>query len=410
MTHTYFSQFIRRYGYVGRLLHQAGGSMQLKRQLSKWIALLAAMEKVSTPVIPYIAAWRLNGSDIWYEYAGQRLPQLLGCDGTDLARTVRDNLVSRCLYRKQVAEPRVEKIVRSSSEIERVRHHLRRLAERGGNSEAVYKVEAPTGAIWLKDLARIEVYEQENLVLSIGSLIEVTKEMELEEELHTARQLLENQRQNLADLVEERTRELRQSQLEVVSRLTQAANCRDDHTGAHGKRLSQYCAVLGKSCGLSKKANWLLYHAVPMHDVGKLGIADSVLLKNGPLSAEEFSIIKGHCHKGAELLSGASSKLLQVARVIALTHHERWDGSGYPQGLQGGKIPLAGRLAAICDVFDALTSDRPYKVAWEFDEAVDEIQRLKGVYFDPQLVDHFSRNTPAMRRVFTAHQQQGCVL
>ena len=124
-----------------------------------------------------------------------------------------------------------------------------------------------------------------------------------------------------------------------------------------------------KKCGLNKKANNLLFNAVPMHDVGKLGIADSILQKPGPLSCSEFEIIKTHCRVGSNILSGGKSTLLKVAQSIALNHHERWDGSGYPQGLTKKKIPLTSRITSICDVFDALTSPRPYKKAWSREKA-----------------------------------------
>jgi putative two-component system response regulator len=136
-----------------------------------------------------------------------------------------------------------------------------------------------------------------------------------------------------------------------------------------------------------------------MHDVGKLGIADSILQKPGPLSQAEFEIIKTHCQVGANLLSDGKSTLLRVAQSIAFSHHERWDGSGYPRGLENRQIPLTSRITSICDVFDALTSERPYKKAWRFDDAVDEIWRLRKTYFDPNLVDLFMKNVPEIRKV-----------
>jgi len=200
--------------------------------------------------------------------------------------------------------------------------------------------------------------------------------------------------------VEEQTQDLHKAQLEVVNRLTHAAEFRDGQTGFHNKRLSKYCSIIGRSYGLLKGANWLLYHAVPMHDVGKLGIADSILLKKGSLTPKEYEIIKGHCEMGGDLLKGGNSKLLKIARAVALTHHEHWDGSGYPKGMPGKKIPLAGRIVAICDVFDALTSQRPYKEAWKFEEAVKEIQRLNNTFFDPQIVKLFIQNLSEIRKVY----------
>jgi putative two-component system response regulator len=224
--------------------------------------------------------------------------------------------------------------------------------------------------------------------------------MQLEETLVEVQDELEFHKQKLEFLVEKRTSELKKAQLDVLTRLTQAAALRDGDTGAHIKRLSQYCTVLGSSCGLSESANKVLFHAVPMHDVGKLGIADSILQKQGPLSPDEFEIIKTHCQVGSDLLSEGKSTLLQVAQTIALTHHERWDGSGYPQGLADRQIPMASRITSICDVFDALTSERPYKKAWRFEDAVEEVWRLRKINFDPKLVDLFMKKIPQIRKVY----------
>ncbi len=140
----------------------------------------------------------------------------------------------------------------------------------------------------------------------------------------------------------------------------------------------------------------VLLNSSPMHDIGKIGIPDRILLKPGKLDDEEFEIMKTHTTIGAELLSGSKSELMQVAEVIALSHHEKWDGSGYPAGLRGEDIPLAGRICALCDVFDALTSDRPYKMAWPVEKAVAHIQQQSGKHFDPRLVEAFATIWPRM--------------
>ncbi len=140
-----------------------------------------------------------------------------------------------------------------------------------------------------------------------------------------------------------------------------------------------------------------------MHDVGKIGISDAILQKQGPLTEEEFKVIQTHCQVGSELLSEGNSPLLKLARSIALHHHERWDGSGYPRGLAARQIPLASRITAIFDVFDALTSDRPYKKAWSFEAAVEEVWDMRNTSFDPQLVDIFMKNVPEIRRVYRQH-------
>jgi CHASE2 domain-containing sensor protein len=189
--------------------------------------------------------------------------------------------------------------------------------------------------------------------------------------------------------VRERTQELRDTQLEIVRRLGQAAELRDEHTGAHIERISRLCHRLAHEAGLAESEAELIGHASAMHDVGKIGVPDRVLLKPGRLDADEWKTMQAHTTIGASILGGSSSKLLQVAESIALTHHERWDGGGYPAGLRGEEIPLAARICAICDVYDALISERPYKRRWTHDEALEQIARQRGAQFDPDLVDAF---------------------
>ena len=189
--------------------------------------------------------------------------------------------------------------------------------------------------------------------------------------------------------VRERTEELRETQLEVVRRLGQAAESRDGATGQHIERMSRLCERLALAAGLSQEEAELLRHASALHDIGKIGIPDRVLLKPGRLDAEEWELMKTHAALGASMLADSRTDLLQLAEVVARTHHERWDGGGYPTGLAGDAIPLAGRICAICDVFDALTSARPYKDPWPVADALAEIARQSGGQFDPQLVDAF---------------------
>ncbi|MEA3547738.1 MAG: HD domain-containing phosphohydrolase, partial [Thermodesulfobacteriota bacterium] len=164
-------------------------------------------------------------------------------------------------------------------------------------------------------------------------------------------------------------------------------------------KMSHYCNILGKATGLNDLQRTLLFHAAPMHDVGKIGISENILQKPGPLTPKEFELMKSHSIIGAKLLSGNNSKLLKMAKTIALTHHEKWDGSGYPNSLHGDKIPLPGRIAAICDVFDALTSERPYKKAWPADDAFGELYQGKGSHFDPELVDLFLQHIPEIMEI-----------
>ena len=193
----------------------------------------------------------------------------------------------------------------------------------------------------------------------------------------------------LEQAVRERTAELEENQLEVVRRLARAAEWRDEDTGEHVERIGELCEQLALAAGLSARDAETLRHASVLHDVGKIGIPDRVLLKPGRLDPDEWQIMKTHAAIGASMLSGSPSPLVQLGEEIARTHHERWDGSGYPGGLRGTEIPLAGRIVAICDVFDALRSKRPYKDPWTLEQALDEIRGQRGRHFDPELVDLF---------------------
>ncbi|MGI8632939.1 MAG: HD-GYP domain-containing protein [Solirubrobacterales bacterium] len=210
--------------------------------------------------------------------------------------------------------------------------------------------------------------------------------------LTDSKEQLARQNHTLEQTVGERTRELRNSQVEVVQRLAKAAESRDDATGAHIERMSALCGWLGRLAGLGATQAAMLEQAATMHDVGKIAVPDRVLLKEGPLDAAEWAIMKTHSTVGARMLSGSRSALVQMAESIALTHHERWDGSGYPNGLAGPEIPEAGRICALADVFDALTSERPYKQAWSLTDAREEIRSQSGRQFDPRLVSLFDNS------------------
>jgi putative two-component system response regulator len=195
--------------------------------------------------------------------------------------------------------------------------------------------------------------------------------------------------------------ELKASRLAIVQRLGLAAEYKDNETGLHVIRMSHFARILGLAAGMGEQEADDLLHAAPMHDVGKIGIPDRILQKPGPLDADEWKIMQGHATIGAEIIGEHGGGMLRLAHDIALTHHEKYDGSGYPKGLAGDAIPLTGRIVAIADVFDALTSIRPYKRAWSEEEAVDYLLQQKGKHFDPALVDLFVAQLPAIRTVCT---------
>jgi len=200
---------------------------------------------------------------------------------------------------------------------------------------------------------------------------------------------LKNSNASLEQQVNDRIKDIRDTRLEAIQRLAIAAELRDAGTGKHIYRMSRYCQILARAIGFSKEQAELLLTTSPLHDIGKIAIPDNILLKPSSLDAHEFEIIKTHTTLGAQMLSGSESVFLRMAETIALSHHEKWDGKGYPYGLKGEEIPLLGRICAVSDVFDALSSARPYKRAWTFEETIAEITRLKGTHFDPELVEAF---------------------
>jgi response regulator RpfG family c-di-GMP phosphodiesterase len=189
--------------------------------------------------------------------------------------------------------------------------------------------------------------------------------------------------------------QLEESRLETLNRLALAAEYRDDGTHQHTKRVARTAFLLARQLGLSAAEAGLIRQAAPLHDLGKLSLPDAILLKPAKLSMAEYRKVKRHPAAGAAILAGSSSRVLRLAEEIALTHHEWWDGTGYPAGLSGEEIPLAGRIVALADVFDALTHARPYKRAWAIAKAVAEIKRLAGRQFDPRLVEAFLALEPA---------------
>ncbi len=208
---------------------------------------------------------------------------------------------------------------------------------------------------------------------------------------------------NLEKKVKERTVELNDTRLEVIRRLGHAGEYRDNETGYHVIRMSNYSALLGKEIGLDDEKCDLILNASPMHDIGKIGIPDNILLKPEKLDGDEWEIMKTHVTIGGEILSGNDSRLIVMARTLAMEHHENWDGSGYPKGLKGEEISLQGRIIPICDVFDALTSERPYKKAWTVENALAEIKNQSGLKFEPFLVEKFLHILPEVLKIKNAY-------
>jgi putative two-component system response regulator len=205
--------------------------------------------------------------------------------------------------------------------------------------------------------------------------------------------------EQLAETVRDRTSEILLAEEETIFRLTRAAEYRDKETKNHIVRMGHYARLLAARIGRSTADQELIFLAAPMHDIGKVAIPDSILLKEGKLTPTEWEVMKSHARAGYEILKESDSPVIKCGAEIALAHHEKWDGSGYPQGIKGKDIPLTGRICALTDVFDALVSTRPYKKAWPLNEVLETLKKGKGQHFDPALVDDFLQIIPDVQKV-----------
>lgn len=264
--------------------------------------------------------------------------------------------------------------------------------------------------------------ETRQTALGLGAKDFLTKPFDRVEVLNRIRNILDvrmlyNERQSQAALLEhevekqtqalqDRNLDLENTRLEIIRRLGRAGEYRDNETGMHVIRMSKFCEQLALAANLSEEFATSMLHASPMHDVGKIGIPDHILLKPGKFDPKEWEIMKTHAEIGCDIIGDSNSSLMQLAKSIAISHHEKWDGSGYPRGLKGDQIPIEGRITAVCDVFDALTSERPYKQAWKVDEALDYIIDNSGRHFDPYLVERFQAIYPVILDIRSNHPDE----
>lgn len=232
-------------------------------------------------------------------------------------------------------------------------------------------------------------FERNELIINIVNALR-RRELEIDNRRH---------REELEQLVAERAAEVKESREETIQRLAKAAEFRDNETAHHTIRMGRYCQIVAQKARLSGEICEMLRLAAPLHDVGKIGISDTILLKPGKLTPDEFEAIKEHSVIGYRILRGSKSNLLNLGASIAWTHHEKFDGTGYPRGLKGRAIPVEGRISAIADVFDALTSERVYKSAISIDETLKILREGRGRHFDPELLDLFLDNMDEIRRI-----------
>jgi putative two-component system response regulator len=241
-------------------------------------------------------------------------------------------------------------------------------------------------------------FELAEVLARVRNMLEVRL---LDKELHNYNDVLEQR-------VRERTADLQESHLETIFTMTRAAEHKDQDTGDHVKRISYYCRALAGLLGMDEEFVDKIFFASPMHDIGKIGIPDYILLKLGSLTPDEWEIMKGHAAMGAEILGNSKSSYLKMGAEIALNHHERWDGGGYPNGKRGEAIPLSARIMNICDIYDALRSKRPYKPAFDHAKTMDIITRGDGrtqpEHFDPTILATFQQNHQSFRDIFDAYK------
>lgn len=226
-------------------------------------------------------------------------------------------------------------------------------------------------------------------------------------EVQMAQKFMRHQNELLEQKVQERTRAIHSTRLQVVRRLGRAAEYRDEETGLHIIRMSTIAVIIARAAGMDEEQCDLLLNAAPMHDIGKIGIPDKILLKPGKFEPEEWAIMQTHTQIGAEILAGDDSDLMVMAHDIAISHHEKWNGEGYPNKLKGEKIPLVGRITALADVFDALTSVRPYKKAWTVEAAVAYVIENSGQHFDPVLTGFFQEKLPEIIAIKNKYTEPG---
>lgn len=260
------------------------------------------------------------------------------------------------------------------------------------------KAEPARHSIPILFVTALEQQEDEEMGLALGAGDYITKPYNAPVVLARVKThlALYDQTRELEHKVQLRTRELQKSRLEIIKCLARAAEFRDNETGNHVLRMSHYSRLIAKAAGLGDALAETLFLAAPMHDIGKIGTHDYVLLKPGKLDAQEWETMKQHVIMGAEIIGTHADELLTMARTVALSHHEKWDGTGYPLGQKGKEIPVVGQIVAIADVFDALSSSRPYKDPWPIELCVQTIVESAGAAFDPDLIPAFLKALPQM--------------
>ena len=382
-------------------------SVELKKRVVEYIEHYRVFEEIGSAAMLYIAAWQGEKEKIWYEYAGEKFMKLLGCEYYEVAEVFRDSIIDRRIYKDLDVDVGIRKEVKNREELNYVREELREEGKKAGTIEAVYKLSVNNnGAIWLKDQATVEIYEQDGICLSLGFLTIVSKEMEAEDELKKHHDQLEGivhertaaltklndqLKQEIAErkLAEERLQQsyakLQKNLDEIVHAMSLTVEKRDPYTAGHQKRTTELAMALAGEMGLSEHQIKGIQMAALIHDMGKISIPAEILSKPGKLSEVEMQMVRRHPQAAFEILKEIDFPW--PVDLIVLQHHEKMDCSGYPQGLAGEDILLEARILCIADVVESIESHRPYRPGLGIDKALEEISNNRGILFDQDVVD-----------------------
>ena len=392
--------------YYGQIL--AGDcSHRLRTRLTESIALYRAYEETQGPAILYIAAWRENEKEVWYEHVGRRFVQLMGCGDAEVAENFRRALIERRVYRYTGPMLGIMKEVEARENLRSAWKTFREESRETGEIEAVYKLALKDGStLWLKDQASIEPYGDDGIFLSLGCLTIVSKEMEAEDELQRHRDNLEvtvhERTSELTRLNDQLMREILDRKLaenklkksfdqlernldEMINVMSSTVEVRDPYTAGHQRRVTEIAVAVAREIGLSEDKVKGIQMAGRIHDIGKISIPAEILCKPGRLNDAEIQLIRRHPTVGYDILKGIDFPW-PVALIVE-QHHEKMNGTGYPLKLSGEDILIEARILSVADVVESISSHRPYRPGLGIEAALHEITENRSVFYDPSAVD-----------------------
>ena len=389
------------------ILSSTSYSRALIKRLTECIASYTAYEQTGTAPLLYIAAWQEDGEDIWYEYASKKFTALLDCELHEIPSLLRGSLIDRRTYREVRNEFSVSKEIKSRNETQESWKELREEGKNSGVVEAYYKVRTKHGkAVWIKDHATVELHQSDNICLSLGFLTIVSREMESEEILQQHHDLLEvivqgrtaeliqlnkklkkevEERKTIEEELNRSNERLQRNLEEIVQAMSLTLEERDPYTVGHQRRTTVLAMAIADFMNLSVDEKNGLRMASLIHDMGKISIPGEILSKPGPLNEVEHLLIKRHPQVAYDILKQIDFPW-PVGKIV-LQHHEKYDGSGYPQNLAGNEILLQARILCVADVVETIGSHRPYRPSMGNEVALKEIRDNRGILYDPDVVD-----------------------